>query len=177
MKHLPLCVVFSLSLPAAALADGHAAGLMGSTVVITNTFQGAQTDNVETDVAMFGMLNNRFATVGDRLEFPAFITLYDVEITADSIGFTWGDSEMAERLSGPTPEGNHDRNYLIFDLPEGKAITAITFDVAASDLLQGSAEPTAAVIGPNRVVIDFSTGVVRGAGFNPTFAVTVGDAS
>jgi hypothetical protein len=78
-------------------------------------------------------------------------------------------------LAGPTPDGNHDRNYFIFDLPEGKAITAVTFDAGASDLLDGSAEPTAAVIGANRIVTDFSSGVIRGAGFNPVYSVTVGD--
>ena len=159
----------ALALSGPALAEG----LDGATVVITNTFQGAQTDSIETDVTAFGLLNNRFATVGDGVEFPDFITLYSVDIGANSIGFTWGDSDFAQQLAGPTTEGNHDRNYLIFDLPEGVAITDVSFDAAASDLIDGSAEPTAAVIGPNRIVIDFAGGVIRGAGFNPTFAVTV----
>ena len=63
--------------------------------------------------------------------------------------------------------------WLIFDLPEGKTITSATYDPAASDLLADSAEPKIAVLGPNRLVIDFDGGVVRGAGFNPAFKVTV----
>ena len=59
-------ILFSIALLSAgpAFADG----LMGATVVITNTFQGGQTDGAEVDVAGFGMLNNQFATVGDGME-------------------------------------------------------------------------------------------------------------
>lgn len=173
MKHiLPLLALVA----SPAFAGGHAAGLDGATVVITNTFQGAQTENAEVDVTAFGLLNNRFATVGGDVEFPAFITLYDVDISADAIAFTWGDSDFAKQLGGPTPEGNHDRNYFVFDLPEDKAITAVTFDTDASEMIEGSAAPTASIIGPNRIVTDFSAGVIRGQGFNPIFKVTVGDA-
>jgi|GEM_PF-4292160 len=173
-KTLPLTAAVTL-LASPLFAGSHASGLRGATVAITNTFQGAQTDGVETDVAAFGMNNNRFAVVGDDVEFPDFITLYSVEITADSIGFRWGDSEMAQTLSGPTPDGNHDRNYFLFDLKEGQAITDVSFDADASDLIDGSAEPTATVIGPNKLVTDFSSGVIRGAGFNPVYTVTVGE--
>ena len=166
----------SLACATAAFAGGHSGGLDGATVVITNTFQGAQTEGNETDVAAFGLNNNRFATVGDDVEFPDFITLYTVDLSGDSISFTWGDSDMANQLSGPTPDGNHDRNYFIFDLPEGVAITDVTFDATTSDMIDGSADPTAAVLGPNRIVTDFSSGVIRGAGFNPSFKVTVGAA-
>lgn len=176
MKYLPPVAATLLLSVSAALADGHASGLTGSTVVITNTFQGAQTDGAEVDVAAFELANNQFAAVGDGVEFPAFITLYDVDISSQGIAFAWGDSAFAKQLSGPTPEGNHDRNYFIFDLPEGKAITDITFDAKASDMLEGSAAPTAAVLGPNRVVVDFSSGVIRGEGFNPVFNVTMDDA-
>lgn len=156
-----------------ALADSHEGGLDGATVVITNTFQGAQTDGFETDVSAFGLVNNQFAKVGDDVEYSDFITLYTVDISGESIAFTWGDGAFAQQLSGPTPEGNHDRNYFIFDLPEGMAITAVTFDEAASELLDGSAIPTATVVGPRRIVTDFASGVIRGVGFNPVYSVTV----
>ena len=113
MKHIPLTCAAILFSASQLMADG----LSGATVVITSTFQGTQTEGAEVDVAAFDLVNNQFAVVGDDVEFPAFITLYDVDIGAESISFKWGDSEMAERLSGPTPEGNHDRNYLIFNLP------------------------------------------------------------
>ena len=166
----------TLVLASQAIAGGHATGLTDATVVITNTFQGAQTEGAEVDVSAFGLLNNQFAVVGEEVEFPGFITLYDVDVSADAIRFTWGDSAFAQQLSGPTPEGNHDRNYFIFDLPEGKAITKVTFDAASSDMIEGSAVPTATILGPNRIVTDFSTGVIRGSGFNPAFSVTVSDA-
>ena len=152
-----------------------AEGLTGATVAVTNTFQGAQTEGAEVDVSAFGLLNNQFAVVGEALEFPQFITLYDIDITANGIRFVWGDSEFAKQISGPTPEGNHDRNYFLFDLPKGKAITDVSFDAASSDMIDGSAAPTAQVLGPNRIVIDFSTGVIRGEGFNPAFTLTVED--
>ncbi len=176
MKIAALTTVATLLVASHAIADGHATGLNGATVVITNTFQGAQTEGAEVDVSAFDLVNNQFATVGDGVEFPAFITLYDVDITADAIRFAWGDSPFAQQLSGPTPDGNHDRNYFVFDLPEGKAITAVSFDTAASRMIEGSAEPQAAILGPDRIVVDFSTGVIRGAGFNPVFPVTVSDA-
>lgn len=176
MKIASITLAATVLMASQAAADGHASGLIGATVVITNTFQGAQTEGAEVDVSAFDLLNNQFATVGDDVEFPAFITLYDVDVSAGAIQFAWGDSPFAQQLSGPTPEGNHDRNYFVFDLPEGKAITEISFDAAASDMIEGSAEPTATILGPNRIVIDFSTGVIRGAGFNPAFAITVSDA-
>jgi len=166
------CTIGVLAISGAACANG----LHGASVVITNTFQGGQTGNVESDVAAFGLTNNQFATVGDDVEFPDFITLYSVDVSSDAIAFTWADSDFAKQLAGPTPEGNHDRNYFIFDLPAGKAITAVTFDAEASDMIEGSATPTVTIIGPNRIVTDFSSGVIRGAGFNPVYSVTVGDA-
>ena len=173
MKNLISHTAVAILVAAPTLAGSHAAGLDGASVVITNTFQGAQTENVETDVAAFGLLNNQFATVGEGVEFPNFITLYAVDISADRIAFTWGDSEFAQSLAGPTPDGNHDRNYFIFELPDGVAITAVAFDADASELIEGSAEPTAAVLGPNRIVTDFAAGVIRGEGFNPVFSVTI----
>lgn len=163
----------ALTIAQPALADGHQSELTGATVVITNTFQGDQTGGVETDVAAFGLANNQFSTVGDGVEFADFITLYTVDISSDSIAYTWGDGEFAQQLSGPTPDGNHDRNYFVFDLPDGQMITSVTLDDAASALLEGSAEPTATVLAPNRIVTDFSSGVIRGVGFNPVFNVTV----
>ncbi|MEM9523200.1 MAG: hypothetical protein AAF982_04275 [Pseudomonadota bacterium] len=168
MLRIPVLSMVLLALP----ATGYAAGLDGATVLITNTFQGAQTENVEKDVSAFGMTNNVFASVGAGMEFPEFITLYDVDVAADRISFRWITSEMADRLSGPTPDGNHDRNYFVFDLPEGLAITDVVFDRAGSALLEGSADPTAEVISPNKIVMDFAAGVVRGVGFNPSFIVS-----
>ena len=152
----------------AAMADG----IDGARFVVTNTFQGGQTGGSEVDVAKFGLTNSVFATVSGEVEIPGFITLYDIDVTADTIGFTWIETEFSKTITGPTPEGNHDRNYITLDLPEGVEITGIAFDAAASKLLEGSAEPTAAVLGPNRIVTDFSTGVVRGVGFNPVFKLT-----
>ncbi len=169
-----LALLTSSGLAAAEMKQGP--GLHGASVVLTNTFQGEFSGGNEVDVASFGFHNNRFAKVTDAVEFPNFITLYHVDISADSLAFTWTDSEFANSVSGSTPEGNHDRNYFIFDLPEGEAITSIVFDAEASQMLPDSAEPTATILGPNRVVTDFSGGVVRGLGFNPVFKVTVGPA-
>lgn len=147
------------------------AGLLGTSFAVTNTFQGAQTNNIETDVAVFGMTSTKFSKVTDNIELPAFITLYDIDVTKDAIKFNWIESEFSKKITGPTPVGNHDRNYFVFDLPEGKAIKSIVFDKENSRLLANSREPTAEILSSNRIVIDFSDGVIRGVGFNPTFKI------
>ena len=150
-----------------------AAGLDGVDFVITNTFQGAQTNNVETDVGAFGLPGNQFATVGDGVELPAYINIYDVDVSDKMIKFTWVETEFSKKITGPTPAGNHDRNYFIFDLPQGMAITEVAFDAENSEMLEGSTVPQATVIAGNRIVIDNNEGVVRGVGFNPAFSVTL----
>jgi len=147
--------------------------LAGTRFVVTNTFQGAQTDGAEVDVSSFELDNNRFATVGDGVELPAFISIYDVDVSDTAIAFTWVDTEFSRRLNGVTPEGNHDRNYFVFDLPGDVAITGIRFDAERSELLPESTAPEARVLGPNRVVIDNDAGVVRGVGYNPAFEITL----
>ena len=150
--------------------------LAGAQVLLTNTFEGHASNGhtvPETDVAGFGMPNNLFATVGEGTEYPQFLTLYNIDISGSEIRFEWLHSDFADKVSGPTPEGNHDRNYFVFDLPEGVTITDITLNEAASTLLDTAALPSAQVIGPNKVVTDFSSGVVRGVGFNPVFTVTL----
>ena len=153
-----------------------AEGLSGLKVVTTNTFTGKDTKGVETDVGMFGMANNKFSVVGDGVELPAFLTIYDIDFGADSISYNWVESPFSKKISGPTPKGNFDRNYFIFDLPAGKAITKVEFDAAGSKLLKGSKLPTASVIAGNRIVTVFGEGVIRKAGFKPKFKVTIGKA-
>lgn len=148
------------------------ATLDGATFVVTNTFQGAQTEGVEMDVAAFGLDNNKFATVGDGVELPVFINIYDVDVSGDMIKFTWVETDFSKQITGPTPEGNHDRNYFTFDLPQGVAITGVAFDAENSEMLEGSTAPEAQVLGPNRIVIDNMVGVVRGVGFNPAFKIS-----
>lgn len=159
-----------------AATPAAADGLAGAKMLVFNTFQGELTKGMETDVGAFGMNNNLFAQVGDGVELPAFIGLYDIDASADGIAFAWAESDFSAKFAGVTPDGNHDRNYFVFELPAGKAITAISFDAAASALPEGSAVPTAAVVSRNKVVTDFAAGVIRGAGFAPAFKVTIGDA-
>ncbi len=150
-----------------------AADLMGTTFVVTNTFEGDAGGNKvdETDVAAFGLDNNKFAVVSEEVELPTFINIYDIDVSADMIKFTWRETEFSSQITGPTPEGNHDRNYFVFDLPEDVMIESVTFDPENSEMLENSVEPVATVLGPNRFVIDNIGGVVRGVGFNPAFKV------
>ena len=172
-----ICVLATVAAIGASALPAFAGGdLSGAKVLTFNTFTGGMTKWVETDVGMFGMNNNLFSKVGDGVELPAFITLYDIDFGGDSIAFTWVESEFSKTITGPTPEGNQDRNYFVFDLPAGKAIKAVTFDAAGSKLLAGSAEPTAMVVSRNKVVTEFGAGVDRNLGFAPRFTVTVGDA-
>ncbi len=150
--------------------------LTGAQVLLTNTFEGHALNGhtlPETDVARFGMPNNLFATVGEGTEYPQFLTLYNVDISGGQIRFEWLHSDFADKVSGPTPEGNHDRNYFVFDLPEGVVITDIALDESESTLLDTAVLPSAQVVGPNKVVTDFASGVVRGVGFNPVFTITL----
>ena len=170
MNRFGLTALAACAIPASVFA----ADLKGSSFVVTNTFEGnAGGGSVpETDVSAFGLDNNKFAVVGDGVELPVFIAIYDVDVSGDMIRFTWRETDFSKQITGPTPEGNHDRNYFTFDLPEGVAIEKESFDADASDMLEGSVAPTAAVLGPNRIVIDNMGGVVRGVGFNPAFKVT-----
>lgn len=143
------------------------ASLLLNDVVITNTFQGSVTGGVEI------FIDSSTANVSSgALEFPGFIDLYDVDITADSIAFTWIDTPFSNSVSGSTPLGNFDRNLFVFDLPANMNITGITFDAFASQLLSGSAMPSAQLIAPNQVLTVFDEGVIRNIGFNPVFTVT-----
>jgi len=173
MKFLNLLLAAG-SFAALITAPVSAADLTGTQVVVSNTFEGLSMSGhtvPETDVAHFGMANNLFATISDTVELPAFLTLYDVDINANHISFNWIESPFSMKVVGPSPDGNHDRNYFTFDLPEGVEISGIVFDADASTLLPDSPNPTAQVVGPNKVVTDFSTGVVRGLGFNPVFTL------
>jgi len=165
------CALAMVSTNAVAVA---AEGLMGANVLTFNTFQGKMTEGIETDVGMFGMNNNQFASVGDGVELPGFLGLYDVDFDANSISFNWVETGFSSSVAGPTPEGNHDRNYFVFDLPADMAITGIEFDSASSSLLDGSADPSAAVISRNKIVTDFAGGVIRDLGFAPRFIISVG---
>lgn len=168
--------VAALAMLASAAPSVAGEGLSGVKVLTFNTFTGGMTEGVETDVGMFGMNNNLFAKIGDGVELPQFITLYDIDFGNDSISFNWVETEFSKTIVGPTPDGNHDRNYFVFDLPAGKAITQVTFDAAGSKLLDGSAEPTAMVVSRNKIVTDFGGGVDRNLGFAPRFTIVVGDA-
>lgn len=75
-----------------------------------------------------------------------------------------------------TPEGNFDRNYFVYDLPDGVVVKSVEFDAAGSILLEDSAEPKAAVVTGNKIVTLFGAGVVRGPGFAPRFKIMLGAA-
>lgn len=166
-------IVFAASLSTPAIA---ADGLSGAQVLTTNTFAGGPTEGAEVDVGAFGMNNNLFATVGSNVEFPSFIGLYDIDIDENSISFNWVDTGVSQSMAGSTPEGNNDRNYFVFGIPAGMAIKSIEFDAAGSNLLDGSAEPTARVVTRNKIVTNFAAGVIRADGFAPKFTLTIGAA-
>lgn len=169
----------------AACALASAVGLSGAasaedmsnrTVMVSNTFTGALTKGVETDVGRFGMNNNLFATVGGDVEFPGFLGLYSVDLDGTGVAFSWVETDFSKSVAGPTPEGNFDRNYFVLDLPAGTVIKSVEYDAAGSKLIDGSALPTAEVISSNKFVTLFGAGVIRQAGFEPRFTVTLGAA-
>lgn len=166
-KTIIASILLSYSCASASLAEG----LSGSTVLVTNMFKGNSTNNVETDVAAFGLTNNLFSEVDSNIELPNFITLYNVDIDANSVSFDWVESDFSKKVGGAMPSDKHDRNYFVFDLPEGTEITSILFDADNSSLHPGSALPTATLISPNKFMTEFADGVIREKGFKPKFIV------
>ena len=109
-------------------------------MAVTNTFESADNPGIEVNVSEFGFENDLTATItAEGVEFPNFITIYDVDFTSDSVRFTWQEDAF---VSGVTPEGNHDRNYFTFDFPEGVSIASVAFDADASELVEPSALPS-----------------------------------
>jgi len=166
-------VLASLVLISTVQAGGHSRGLVGSTFVVSNLFKGDATKGQEVDVTKFGLVNNTFAKVGKGVELPRFITLYDIDVSTDSVSFDWVESPFSKKVSGVMPADKHDRNYFIFDLEAGREIKAVSFDAEKSNLHPGSALPTVTLIGPNKFMTEFASGVIRKAGFKPSFKVTV----
>jgi hypothetical protein len=105
-------------------------------------------------------------------EFPGFIDIYDIDATNNSIAFRWIDTEFSRLVGGPVGADVFDRNYFVFNLPENVAITNISFDPAVSNLLPGSAQPSAQVLSSNEILTVFGEGVIREIGFNPVFRIT-----
>lgn len=163
----------SAAISIAAIATASAAGLNGVNVVTTNTYAGPLSKGVEVDVGNFGLPNSQFAKVGSGVEQPAFIALYDIDFSDNTIRFKWVETPFSKKAAGPVAKGQFDRNYFTFDLPKGLAVTKIEFDEAGSKLLKGSAKPTAKIVAPRRVLVTFGPGVIRNIGFSPQFKLTV----
>ncbi len=144
------------------------ANLEGFVVSVQNTIQAPFTEGVEVD---FG--DSQSATVSSAItEFPSFVDVYDIDIASDSIAFRWVETDFSQSISGPVQPTIFDRNYFVFDLPANTIITNISFDASASNLLPGSAQPSAQIISSNQVLTIFGEGVIRELGFNPVFNIT-----
>jgi len=167
LKFAATAALISMSAPVAAQ------DLAGVSFVVSNLFQGDSTNQVETDVSAFGLTNNLFAEVGNDVELSGFIQLYDLDVSSSHVTFSWIDTEFSDEVGGPMPADKHDRNYFIFDLPNGVSIENVAFDPSASNLLDGSALPSVKLLAPNRFVTEFADGVVRKEGFRPSFAITL----
>lgn len=166
-------IVLSSSLILLLANNAMAADLSGTRFVVSNLFKGNATQGVEVDVTKFGLVNNVFATVGDGVELPNFITLYDIDLSKNSVSFNWIESKFSKKVGGVMPDDKHDRNYFIFDLPEGKEIASVEFDSEKSTLHEDSALPTVKLIAPNKFMTEFAAGVIRKAGFKPSFKITL----
>jgi len=166
-------LIAALVLPITNIAC--AGNLSGTRFVVSNLFKGDSTEGVEVDVTKFGLTNNLFGTVGDGVELPRFITLYDIDIKDTSVTFDWVESKFSKKVAGSMPADKHDRNYFMFDLPEGKKIISVEFDELNSKLHEGSALPTTKLIGSNKFMTQFASGVIRKKGFKPSFKIVLSD--
>ena len=138
-----------------------------SQMLITNTYEDKTTGGE------LYWTHSTFATMGDGVELPGYIALYDVDVGPERIEFTWVETDFSNQVGGVLPEGQYDRNYFTMELPEGMQINEIAFD-PASEMPEGSALPTARVISKNMVMTEFGPGVNRVLGFNPDFNITLG---
>jgi len=150
-----------------------ASDLSGTRFVVSNLFKGDSTKGVEVDVTQFGLTNNLFSTVTDGIELPGFITLYDIDISENSVSFDWVESDFSKKVGGVMPDDKHDRNYFMFDLPEGTEIVSVELDRDESKLHKGSAMPTVKLIAANKFMTEFAAGVIRKEGFRPSFKIQV----
>ncbi len=172
IKNTMLIISFMLVANTSA-AGGLSRGLTGTSFVVSNLFKGDSTQGVEVDVTQFGLSNNHFAKVGKGVELPKFITLYDIDVSSHSVSFDWVESTFSKKVSGVMPADKHDRNYFIFNLPPGKKISNVEFDAKNSLMHEGSALPTVKLIGPNKFMTEFASGVIRKEGFKPSFKITL----
>lgn len=154
----------------AALAVTATAALAENQMLITNTYEDSTTGGE------LYWTHSTFAEVGDGVELPSYINLYDIDVSPERIEFTWVETDFSKQVGGVIPEGQYDRNYFTMELPEGQKITGIALD-PASEISEGSAMPTAKVISDNIVLTEFGPGVNRVVGFNPDFTITLGSAS
>ncbi|MEM9807469.1 MAG: hypothetical protein AAF959_19570 [Cyanobacteria bacterium P01_D01_bin.56] len=100
----------SLSLGTAILPTETAqAAVLGDSATAVNTFQDSViTGGVETIFDFSGP-----ELVADDLEFPAFASLYDIDISDNSLTMTLVDNSVVASLV--SPEGRFDRYYIGFD--------------------------------------------------------------
>ncbi len=100
----------SLSLGTALLPTETAhAAVLGNSATAVNTFQDSViTGGIETVFDFSGP-----ELVDDDLEFPAFASLYDIDISDDSLTMTLVDNSVVASLVSPA--GRFDRYYIGFD--------------------------------------------------------------
>lgn len=95
------------------------AAILGESATAVNTFQDSViTGGVETVFDFSGP-----ELVDDGLEFPAFASLYDIDISDDSLTMTLVDNSVVASLV--SPEGRFDRYYIGFD---SSTVTSASLD-------------------------------------------------
>ena len=98
------------------------AQVVNDSAIVVNTFEDTIiTSGFET---LFG-IDGPTTVTDPGLEFPAFVTLYDIDISEDSVSFTLVDNEIVLDLI--LPPGRTDRYYIGFD---SNLVTSATLDAA-----------------------------------------------
>lgn len=142
------------------------AGLLNHAVLVENTLQIAFTHGLEQPLGI-----GAARVSSSSVELPSFIDSYDIDISDNSIAFNWVDTTFSGFIKGEIGASTFDRNHFVFNLPKGMSISGISFNQLSSNLLAGSALPTAELISSDHVVTIFGEGVIRDAGFSPVFDV------
>lgn len=139
---------------------------LGSEVTVNNTFQASAfgIDN-ETDFAVLSGMNagdfSANATVSNSVEFPAYIGLYDIDISENSISFeliATADDPNFGSLFRTLEKGTFDRYYFTFN--ETQNVNGFTSSNASVNLRIDAA---------NVLVVEIG----EGYDFNPDQAFTI----
>ncbi|MEM6431221.1 MAG: hypothetical protein AAF708_18430 [Deinococcota bacterium] len=163
MKKL-LCTFVTVSLASVVLSTGLAQTPVQ--INITNTIQGAFTDNAEVP---FGQ-DVGYQEIAGGLELDDTTTefVYDIAVTETGLSLTWVSNENNDQLARVIEEGTFDRYYIRFDQPVLAGASVVGTASLVPDIISMSASELVIQVGP---------GMEVGPGFDAELVFELADTS